>query len=88
MNIRTSRIRSAAATLLLVAGLGGATGIASLGGAAGAVASQAPIITVQDEGNHDGAGVDTDGTQGDFRAATTGSVAGPMMDAVPQYKAG
>lgn len=76
------RIRFAVAALSLLAGLGGVT----LAGPA--QASSSPTITVQDEGTKDGAGVDSDGTQGDFHAATTGTVSGPLMDAVPQFKVG
>lgn len=79
---------SFAVAALSLAGIG----LAGIGGVAlptgVALASSSPTITVQDEGSHDGAGVDTDGTQGDFHTATTGSVSGPIMDAVPQYKAG
>ena len=64
--------------------------LAGLGGVAAGVAQASPssTITVQDQGNQDGAGVDADGTQGDFHQATEGTTSGPIMNAVPQYKAG
>lgn len=60
------------------------------GGVAVATASTDPVISVQDgDSGGDGAGVDTDGTQGDYKAATDGSNTGaPIMTAVPQTHAG
>lgn len=87
MSIRTVKIRSAVAALALLAGMGGVAGFGALGSAAPAGAAPSSTITVQDDGV-DGAGVDADGTQGEFHAATTGTVSGPLMDAVPQVKAG
>lgn len=60
------------------------------GGAAVASASTDPVVSVQDgDSGGDGAGVDTDGTQGDFKAATDGSNTGaPIMNAAPQTHAG
>lgn len=66
--------------LSLLAGLGGFA-------AGAAQASPSSTITVQDQDNKDGAGVDADGTQGDFHQATEGATSGPIMNAVPQYKA-
>ncbi|MFN8088542.1 MAG: hypothetical protein U0R81_06110 [Mycobacterium sp.] len=77
-------------------GLNGAVIVASVvlaglfGGAAVASASTDPVISVQDgDSGGDGAGVDTDGTQGDYKAATDGSnTGGPIMNASPQTHAG
>lgn len=83
MGTRIVRIPLAVVALSLLAGVGG------VGLAAGpAQASTPPIVTVQDEGGHDGAAVDADGTQGDFKPATTGTVSGPIEVAVPQFTAG
>lgn len=60
------------------------------GGAPAAAASTDPVISVQDgDSGGDGAGVDSDGTQGAYKAATDGSNTGaPIMTAVPQTHAG
>jgi hypothetical protein len=58
------------------------------GGAIAAAASPKSTLTVQDgSSGHDGAGVDTDGTQGSYKPAMDATMTGPMMDAVPQDKA-
>ncbi|TXI40103.1 MAG: hypothetical protein E6Q56_05750 [Mycobacterium sp.] len=82
MSTRTLRTSCAVAALALV----GLAGVALPAGTAWA--GTPPTITVQDQGSHDGAGIDTDGTQGEFHPAVTGTVTGPLMDAAPQYKAG
>jgi len=94
MNTRTTVF-----TGLALAGLGVAL-ITGVGGpAAGGIASATPssTITVQDQGGKDGAAVDTDGTNGtidtdgtvgDFKQATDGNAAGPIMVATPQMHAG
>ena len=74
-----------------------ATLFVAMGGSAVAAATTpSPTLTVQDDGV-DGAGVDADGTngttdadgtQGDYKPATDGSVRPPIEDAVPQLKAG
>ena len=69
--------------------------VVAVGGAAVAAASPSSTITVQDQGGPDGARVvsgaqgrtDADGTQGEFKQATDGTASGPLMDAVPQFKA-
>ena len=81
MSTRTVRVGTAVAALSLLTGLGGVA-------AGTAQASRSPVITVQDQGGADGAGVDSDGTQGDYRDATVGTVTGPIMNAVPQFTAG
>ncbi len=87
MNTRAARTRSTLVALALFAGLGGWAGSTTLAGSSVIEASPSTSITVQDQGNHDGAGVDTDGTQGEFHPAVTGTTTGPLMDAVPQFKA-
>lgn len=82
MNIRT-RIRPAIVAVSLFAALGGVTSL----GCAAASASPSSTITVQDQDAKDGAGVDGDGTQGEFHQATDGTTSGPIMNAVPQYRA-
>lgn len=72
----------------MLAGLGGVAGVTGMANAPQAQASPSTTITVQDQDNHDGAGVDGDGTQGEFHPAVTGTSTGPLMNAVPQYKAG
>ena len=67
----------------MLAGVSGASG-------AGTIASASPssVIAVQDgDGGGDGAGVDSDGTQGDYKAAMDGSESGPLMVAAPQTHA-
>ena len=80
MSTRTVTIRSVVAAFTLLAGLGGVV-------AGVAQASPSSTITVQDQDNKHGAAVDTDGTQGDFHRATQGTTSGPIIDAVPQFKA-
>lgn len=66
--------------IALATALGG-TGIA-------AAASPKATLTVQDaDSGHDGAVIDSDGTQGSYKAAMDGASTGPIMDAVPQKMA-
>ena len=68
----------------------GGIGLATLfGGTAVAFAgSPSSTLTVQDgDSGHDGAAIDSDGTQGSYKAAMDGTETGPIMDAVPQDKA-
>ena len=62
---------------------------AAFGGTAvAAAASPKSTLTVQDgDSGKDGAGIDSDGTQGSYKAAMDGTETGPIMDAVPQDKA-
>lgn len=72
---------------VVAAGIGLAT---LFGGTAVAFATTSPTttLTVQDGDNdHDGAGIDSDGTQGSYKAATDGTEVGPLMVATPQDKA-
>jgi hypothetical protein len=65
-------------------------GLATLfGGTAVAFAgSPSSTLTVQDgDSGHDGAAIDSDGTQGDYKAAMDGTETGPIMVATPQDKA-
>jgi hypothetical protein len=65
-------------------------GLATLfGGTAVAFAgSPSSTLTVQDgDSGNDGAAIDSDGTQGDYKAAMDGSETGPIMVATPQDKA-
>lgn len=87
MRSRAAPIRALLAKLALTASIGGLSGATCLGCAAIAQASPSASVSVQDQGSHDGAAVDTDGTQGDFHLAVTGTASGPLMNAVPQYKA-
>ena len=89
MNTRTTVLTGLALAGLGVALITGAGGIAS--------ATPSSTITVQDQGGKDGAAVDTDGTNGtvdtdgtvgDFKQATDGKAAGPIMVATPQVHAG
>ncbi|WP_167096902.1 hypothetical protein [Mycobacterium sp. DL592] len=60
----------------------------AFGGTVVAAASPKTTLTVQDgDSGKDGAGIDSDGTQGSYKAAMDGTEAGPIMDAVPQDKA-
>ena len=67
----------------------GGIGLAALfGGNAVALASPTSTLTVQDgDSGKDGAAIDSDGTQGSYKAAMDGTETGPIMDAVPQDKA-
>lgn len=50
-----------------------------------AVASPSTTFSVQDgDSGNNGAGIDSDGTQGNFKSATDGSMTGPLMVAKPQ----
>ncbi|WP_167107071.1 hypothetical protein [Mycobacterium sp. DL592] len=58
------------------------------GGTAVALASPTSTLTIQDgDSGADGAAIDSDGTQGSFKAAMDGSQTGPIMVATPQDKA-
>lgn len=81
MSNRTVAHPVAVAALSLLAGFGG-VGLAVAGSAQ---AKTSPTITVQDQDSHDGATVDADGTQGDYKPATTGTTSGPIEVAVPQW---
>jgi hypothetical protein len=60
----------------------------AFGGTVVAAASPKSTLTVQDgDSGKDGAGIDSDGTQGSYKAAMDGTETGPIMDAVPQDKA-
>jgi len=64
-----------------LAGLFGGTGVAFAG-------SPSSTLTAQDaDSGHDGAAIDADGTQGDYKSAMDGSESGPLMVATPQDKA-
>lgn len=66
---------------IVLAGAFGGTAVASAG-------SPSSTISVQDESSGaDGAAVDTDGTQGSYKAAMDGNESGPIMAATPQDKA-
>jgi len=70
---------------LVAAGIGLAT---LVGGGPAASASPSSTLTAQDtDSGHDGAAIDSDGTQGDYKAAMDGSESGPLMVATPQDKA-
>ena len=71
---------------VVTAGIGLAT---LFGGTAVAFAgSPSSTLTVQDaDSGHDGAAIDSDGTQGDYKAAMDGTETGPLMVATPQDKA-
>ena len=65
-------------------------GLATLFGGTGVAFAGSPssTLTVQDgDSGHDGAAIDSDGTQGSYKAAMDGTETGPIMDAVPQDKA-
>ncbi len=69
----------------VTAGIGMAT---LFGGTAVALASPTSTLTIQDgDSGADGAAIDSDGTQGSFKAAMDGSQTGPIMVATPQDKA-
>lgn len=66
---------------IVLAGVFGGTAVAVAG-------SPSSTISVQDgDSGADGAKVDTDGTQGDYKAAMDGNETGPIMVATPQDKA-
>jgi hypothetical protein len=70
---------------LVAAGIGLA---AAFGGTVVANASPSSSVSAQDsDSNVDGAAIDTDGTQGDYKPAIDGTVTGAPMS-TPQYKAG
>jgi hypothetical protein len=71
---------------VVAAGIGLAT---LFGGTAVAFAgSPSSTLSVQDgDSGHDGAAIDSDGTQGDYKAAMDGTETGPIIDAVPQDRA-
>jgi len=61
---------------------------AAVGGPVTAVASPSSSVSAQDtDSNVDGAVIDTDGTQGDYKPAMDGTETTAPM-ASPQYKAG
>ena len=61
---------------------------AAFGGIGIANASPASSVSAQDsDSNVDGAAIDTDGTQGNYKPAMDGTVTGAQMS-TPQYKAG
>ena len=66
---------------IVVAGAFGGTAIAAAG-------SPSSTVSVQDgDSGADGAKVDTDGTQGEYKTAMDGNETGPIMVATPQDKA-
>jgi hypothetical protein len=68
--------------------LAGIVLVSAFGGTVVAAASPKSTVTVQDGANSgDGAGVDTDGTQGDYKPAMDGTSTSPIMVAAPQFKA-
>ena len=70
---------------LVAAGIGLAAGF---GGTVIANASPSSSVSAQDsDSNIDGAAIDTDGTQGDYKPAIDGTITGSQMS-TPQYKAG
>ena len=65
-------------------------GLAAMFGGIGVASAGSPSTTfaVQDgDSGDDGAAIDADGTQGDFKSAVDGSMNGPLMVATPQDKA-
>lgn len=72
--------------LLAAAGIG----LAAMFGSTGVASADSPSSTlaIQDgDSGADGALIDADGTQGDYKAAVDGSMSGPLMVATPQDKA-
>ncbi|GAY14295.1 hypothetical protein [Mycobacterium sp. shizuoka-1] len=72
--------------LLASAGIG----LAALFGGIGVASAGSPTTTfaVQDgTSGADGAAIDSDGTQGEFKSAVDGSMNGPLLVAAPQDKA-
>jgi hypothetical protein len=62
-------------------------GLAALFGGIGVASAGSPTTTfaIQDgDSGNDGAAIDSDGTQGDYKAAVDGSTTGPLMVATPQ----
>jgi hypothetical protein len=67
---------------VVVAGIAIAT---ALGPTVVAVASPSTTFAVQDgDSGVGGAAIDSDGTQGDYKAAVDGTMNGPLMVATPQ----
>ena len=67
---------------VVVAGIALAT---ALGPTVVAVASPSTTFAVQDgDSGIGGAAIDSDGTQGDYKAAVDGTMNGPLMVATPQ----
>jgi hypothetical protein len=67
---------------VVVAGIAIAT---ALGPTVVAVASPTTTFAVQDgDSGVGGAAIDSDGTQGDYKAAVDGTMNGPLMVATPQ----
>lgn len=67
-----------------------AIGLAGMFGGMAVASASSPTVTfaVQDgDSGHDGAAIDSDGTQGSYKSAVDGSEAGPIMVATPQDKA-
>jgi hypothetical protein len=72
--------------LIASVGVGLATMFVGIGVAS--AGSPSTTFAVQDgDSGHDGAAIDADGTQGDFKSAVDGSMSGPIMVASPQDKA-
>lgn len=84
MRTRTASIRTASATLTLLAGFAGLAGIASPGYAVVAEAGPSVSSIVQQVGNPDSA--DARPAVGVLHPAVTGITTGPLIDATPQYK--
>ncbi|WP_445167298.1 hypothetical protein ACTXG7_26375 [Mycolicibacterium sp. Dal123E01] len=71
---------------VVVAGIALAT---AFGPTVVAVASPSSTLSVQDgDSGVGGAAIDADGTQGDYKSAVDGSMAGPLIVASPQDKVG
>lgn len=67
---------------VVVAGIALAT---ALGPTVVAVASPSTTFAIQDgDSGNGGAAIDSDGTQGDYKAAVDGAMTGPLMVATPQ----
>jgi hypothetical protein len=67
-----------------------AIGLAGMFGGMAVASAGSPTVTfaVQDgDSGNDGAAIDSDGTQGSFKAATDGTESGPILAATPQDKA-
>ena len=69
---------------LVAAGIGLA---AAFGGTVVAASPSSSVSAQDTDSNVDGAAIDTDGTQGDYKPAMDGTVTGAQMS-TPQYKAG
>jgi hypothetical protein len=77
---------------IILSGLLASAGVtlAAVFGGIGVAAAGSPSTTfaVQDgDSGAGGAAIDSDGTQGSFKAAVDGSMSGPIMVATPQDKA-